>query len=552
MLRYATVLGNSFQRELLAALLESEQHRVDPNILSRLQDFIVPESEHRFRFRNDLFRNTIYEGLAYRLRGRLHLVAGETIEKLADDPNEEAGSLALHFSIAGDFERTWRYASIAGDHARRAYANPEAARLYEIALNAVRRLPDVGDSEKVQVWTKLGEVREWAGMFDGALDAFRQATHLVRDDPVATAGLLLYRAHTRYCTGAFPWALRELTTAKRLIKDLDSRAARKTRAKLDSFKAMIRFAQEHFRDALEQAQNAIEQARSAGNRDALAEALYTAGSAQQAIGEGDTSNILEALAIYEELGDLSQEANVRGNLGCADFIVGRWDEALEWFNSKREICLRAGNVAGAASAASNIGEILGKRRRFDEAEPILRDTIRVMRASEFNDGADYAEIQLARILIERGDIEEAEGMMERVAEEFTKIGQASSALEAVLVRSLAKVCVGDAATALELLDSAAGAVGEDARLFEPQIAEAQARALAALGRKGEAERTIASGIKTARYYGLPYEEGLLLLTRIEIARNANLEPDLRDIESSQKILGGLGIDLTPRPHDSIS
>lgn len=552
MLRYATVLGNSFRRELLEALLESEQRRVDRNVLSRLQDFIVPEGERRLRFRNDLFRNTIYEGLAYRLRGRLHLVAGETIEKLAEDPDAAADNLALHFSISGDFERAWHYARIAGDRARRAYANPEAARLYEIALDAARRLPEIDDSEKVPVWTKLGEVREWAGMFDGALDAFRQATHLVRDDPLATAGLLLYRAHARERAGAFSTALRELTTAKRLIKDLDSPAARQARAQLASFTAMIRFGQEHYRDALEQAQAAIHEARSAGHRAALAEALYTAGSAQQALGEGDTSHIYEALEIYAELGDLSREANARGNLGCAAFVVGKWDEALSWFKSQREICLRAGNVAAAAAAASNIGEILGKRRRFEEAEPMLRDTIRIMRASEFNDGAAYAEIQLARILIERGANDEAEHMMARVAAEFAKIGQALSALEALLVQSLAKIGVGDAAAALELLASAAGEVGDDARLFEPQIAEARARALAALGSRSEAEQAIVGGLKAARYFGLPYEEGMLLLARIDIARAANLEPDSQDVEAAQKILGDLGVNLTPRSHDSMS
>jgi class 3 adenylate cyclase/tetratricopeptide (TPR) repeat protein len=552
MLRYATVLGNSFQRELLEALLESEKRRVDRNILSRLQDFIVPEGEHRFRFRNDLFRNTIYEGLAYRLRGRLHLVAGEMIEELAEDPNTEADNLALHFSIAGDFERTWRYARIAGDRARRAYANPEAARLYEIALDAARRLPAIDTSEKVQVWTKLGEVREWAGMFDAALDAFRHASRLVGDDALARAGLLLYRAHARERAGAFSMALRELTTARRLIKDLDSRAARQTRAQLASFTAMIRFGQEHYRDAFEKAQAAIQQARSAGNRAALAEALYTAGSAQQAIGEGDTSHIYEALAIYEELGDLSREANVRGNLGCADFVVGKWDEALDWFKSQREICLRAGNVAAAAAASSNIGEILVKRRQFDEAEPILRDTIRVMRASEFNDGAAYAEIQLARMLIELGKAGDAEQMMARVAAEFTKIGQALSVLEAVLVQSLAKTAAGDAEAALRLIDKAAGAVGEDARLFQPQIAEARSKALAAIGNNQEATETIETGMKAARYYGLPYEEGLLLLARIQIARNCGVTPDPQDIESSEKILGGLGIKLMPRPHESIS
>ena len=42
-----------------------------------------------------------------------------------------------------------------------------------------------------------------------------------------------------------------------------------------------------------------------------------------------------------------------------------------------------------------------------QAEPLLRDAIRVMRASGFHDGAAYAEIQLGRLELERGRPAEA-------------------------------------------------------------------------------------------------------------------------------------------------
>jgi len=545
-LRYATVLGNSFPREVLDALLKSEGRELDRNILPRLHGFLVKDDNQRIRFRNDLVRTTIYESLAYRLRGRLHRVAGETLERLATDVKSDADNLARHFYLAGNMEKTWDYSLIAANRARRAYANPEAVRLYEMALDASRRLPKIDDGEKAEAWRKLGEVREWAGMFDQALDAFRQASQLVRSDPVARARLLVYRAHARERAGAFSAALRELSIARRLIKDIDSPLARETRAKIESFTAMLRFAQEHYREALKLAQDALPEARTAGNPAALAETLVTSGSAQQALGEGDSGHMLEALAIYEEIGDLSSEANVRGNLGCAEFLAGRWNEALDWFDTHRETCLRAGNVAGAATAASNVGEIMVKRRQFDAAEPILNNAVRVMRASGFHDGAAYAEIQLARILVARGQFDAADLMMKRVAAEFTKIGQPLSALEAVMVRALAKIGMGDAASALDLLDRAAEAIGEDARLFESQIAEVRARILAALERVADAQRAIRNGLRSARDYGLPYEEAMLLAARVDLARLTASEPDPGDAEVYRKLAGDLGIESMPR------
>jgi class 3 adenylate cyclase/tetratricopeptide (TPR) repeat protein len=546
-LRHATVLGRSFRRSTLETLLASEGRGLDPATLSRLDGFIEPHGEDRLRFRNGLLRKTIYEGLAYRLRNHLHRVAGESIESLAADPNASADRLALHFSLAGDAERTWRYARVAADRARQAYANPEAARLYQMALDAGRRLPDVGDADRLRVWTELGEVRDRAGMFDEALDAYRRASRLVRDDPIARAKLLLRRAYVRERAGAFSAALRELTTAKRLIAELDLPEARKIRAKLSSFAAMIRFAQEHFGDALSKAEAAIEEARRASNKAALAEALVVAGSAHDLLGTAEPEQMLEALAIFEELGDLSSEAMVRGNLGCSAYFFGRWDEALTWWNSQRETCLRAGHMVGEATAASNIGEILVKRGLIAEAEPMLRDAIRVMQALGFTDGAAYAEIQLARILIERGAHEEAEILLERVGAEFSKLGQATSALESALVQSLAMVRAGRASGALDLLDRATRAAGEDASLFEPQVAEARARALAALGRFNDAEQEIERGIVAARDLNLAYEQGMLLRARTEIARAADVEPNPSDLSESERILGDLGIRPASKP-----
>jgi len=128
LLRYATVLGRRFRRSDLDELLKAEGLAMDDGALSRLESFLGPDGESGMRFREGLLRKTIYEGLAYRLRVRLHREAGEAMERLAEDPEDIADSLAMHFSIAGDHERTWRYGRVAAERAAKAYANVDAAR----------------------------------------------------------------------------------------------------------------------------------------------------------------------------------------------------------------------------------------------------------------------------------------------------------------------------------------------------------------------------------------------------------------------------------------
>jgi class 3 adenylate cyclase/tetratricopeptide (TPR) repeat protein len=541
-LRYASVLGNSFRTSVLAEILRTDGHELDPAVFARMGSFLESDGETRRRFRRALIRDTTYAGLAHRLRRRLHRAAGEATERTVEDLAANADTLALHFSLAGDADRTWRYARVAADRARRAFANPDAARLYRLALEAARRLTGVTERDRLEVWIALGEVCEQGGMFQAALDAYRRGSQLVRDDPAARAELLWRRAGARERAGAFSSALRELTAAARLLEGLDTRAASKLRARISSFAATVRFGQERPREALRLALRASALARRADEPIALAQALEIAGEARVLLGGGaETDGLLEALAIVEEAGDLERVGVMRGNLGYVASQTGRWDEAISWFESSRDVSIRTGNVVDAAIVDANIAELLVKRSQLDEAQPLLQRSIRVMRATEFIEGASYAELQLARLHVERGALEEADRLLDRVAEAFASLGQAVSSLECALVQAESRLQAGRPTAALEGLDRAAAAAGEDAVLFAPQVALARARALAALGREGEAEKEVETGLASAREQGLPYEEGRLLLARAEITRLQGNRPDPSDLEAAGRILGGLGV-----------
>jgi len=547
LLRYASVLGNSFRRSVLEGVLAARGDDTDLTALSRTEAFLDADGEHYLRFRRALVRDAAYEGLTYRVRRHLHQLAGEVIERAGDDSMGSSDILARHFSLAGDTARTWHYACISADHARRAYANPEAANLYRMALDAARRLPEVATEDRVRVWTRLGDVCMLAGMFEESFAAYRNASHLLERDPVARAELLGLRARARERAGAFSLALREIAAGRRLLEENDEQPARKVRASLGSLAAMVRFAQQRYDEALRRAEEAIAEARRAGEPAALAQALVAADSAQLSLGGGSSGRMLEALSIYKDLGDLSNEGTVRGNLGCEAYLAGRWDEALEWFGGDRDICQRAGNMVGAAIAAANIGDIYVKRGQHDEAEPVLRDAVRVLRASGFNDGAACSELQLARVLVHRDAFEEANAMLERIRTEFMALGQSANALEASLIGALARIRQGQADAALGLLDQAATAAGDSGALLLPQVAEARARALAATGNYAAANDEIEEGLVAARRLGLRYEEAILLVARIDIARAVGAGADPADLAESARILKGLGALWAPRP-----
>ena len=113
-LRYCAVLGRSFRVEVLRRTMATDGLVADASTLSSLRAFLQPDGPDRWKFRNSLVRDAAYEGLAYKIRSRLHRAAGETLEAMSTDLDADSPTLALHFWRAGDAERTWKYAQGAG------------------------------------------------------------------------------------------------------------------------------------------------------------------------------------------------------------------------------------------------------------------------------------------------------------------------------------------------------------------------------------------------------------------------------------------------------
>ena len=259
-LRYCAVLGRSFRVEVLRRTLATDGLVADAATLSSLSSFLQPDGPDRWRFRNSLIRDAAYEGLAYKIRSRLHRAAGETLEAMSSDLDADSPTLALHFWRAGDAERTWRYAQRAGELARHAYSNVDAAELYERALEVSRRLPKVTDADRAELWAILGDLRELSGVLDGSIEAYRRAAGLTAN-PVQRADLLARRAWVHDRAGAPGTAIRIINRSRSLLAESPDSLSGATSVRLDYLTANVRLGQEKTGEARRWALRASERAR---------------------------------------------------------------------------------------------------------------------------------------------------------------------------------------------------------------------------------------------------------------------------------------------------
>ena len=386
LVRRVSVFGLAFHPRFLRDVLDEHAPTPDDSTWERLAEFFEAEGGGYLRFRRAVIRDAAYEGLPFRTRQRLHLAVGQRWEReLPPSPEENAGLLSLHFSLGGDHERTWRYARIAADRAAAIFANVEAARLYERALVAGRRI-DVSDEERLATVESLGDSLWRARLYRESLKANDEARVLAKGDPIRSARLLIRRAQIEEKMGRFPQALRWLSKGRRLVEGPLDVEARRISAQLDARYASALQAQGRNRETIAMATRAIEAGEPVGAAEALGDAENMLAAALAILGRpGAIGHWRLALQHFEEASDLPGQAMVLSNLGAGEYWEGRWTEALDLYRRARDASERLGDPAVRAQNEMNIAEVLVDQGSPVEAEELLRSTSRVWRAL----GDDY-------------------------------------------------------------------------------------------------------------------------------------------------------------------
>jgi class 3 adenylate cyclase/tetratricopeptide (TPR) repeat protein len=547
-LRYASVLGVTFDGGLLTSLLEMDHAPIGRSAWPRLAQFIQDEGNGRYRFRHALMRDAAYEGLPYRTRKKLHARAGVAILAASgNDGHEQAELLSIHFFLAGEFERAFKYSTIAAERAEGSYANVEASRFLRRAIEAGRRW-NLGGEEFVRLNERLGDVLERAGVYDEAGRAYAEARRSRALDPLAESALILKQAQLADKGGSPGSSLRWLTRALHLLQGTRGSAAQAQRARLSATYSAVRAGQGRADEAIRWAERAISEAGDVGESEALANAHYMIAWTKVNQGElGQAAHFEQALSLFEKLGDVKRQGDVLTYYGAMAYWEGRWDDALVLYERGRERSQRAGDVVGAAIASMNIAEVRSDQGRLEEAEGPARNALRVFRASAYPELVATDCGILGRIVSRAGRHEEAHGILSEALGQAEKAGAQLLEVGTLGLLGEDRVRVGDAEGAfahLERAQSLASNVG-GAGVYEPLLERVRGCAHLVLGELEDADKALDRSLDAARSAGSEFEVMLSLSAQIVLAHVRADPPLPEDLAETESIAERLGIDSVP-------
>ena len=545
-LRYAAVLGASFDPEILTAAV-SQEVDLDREVWSRLSELVRPEPSGLLRFRNTLIRDAAYEGLPYRRRRFLHERIGDTIEgREGFSIDEEIGTLALHYYEAQRWDKAWDYCRRAGNRAMGIYANVEAARFFERAVAAGRRRRSIASAEVAEVCEALGDVRVRLGEFGRAKEALRAARVRSASSPLDVGRVLVKESRIAERQGSYPQALRTVTRGLLALDGVDGREADTERARLCERYAWVRFRQNRLRDAVTWCERAETYAESAQAHEALARAHVIHDIALFMLGDVSMKYHEQAVAIFEEVGARGSMANALSNLGNAAYEQSDWNRALDLYKRAQATWETTGDRFSAALPMYNIGEILSDQGRYDEAEVLLRDVLRVWRAS--GAGPEVADVtrQLGRLEARRGHFAEALALLGAARADHERRGEQLEiiATDARIAECLVFSGATDESLALSLDGMARARSIEGGVSALALLMCVRGWALVQSDALGDAEIAFREALQLARQRAFDFEAATALEGLTAIGRRRREPVDEIEAERAE-IIEHLGIVATP-------
>jgi tetratricopeptide (TPR) repeat protein len=538
LVRRVSVLGLSFHAERVRDVIEPAAPEPDEATWERLAGVFAVDPDGHVRFKRPAQRDVAYHSLPFKLRRELHAAVGTSLERdQGRDVDADPAVLSLHFILAGDHERAWRYALEGAKRAEVRFAHADAARLYRRAIEAGRHY-GAQVAELAGVWESLGVALHKTGELSEATHAIATARRVSAGDPIAQ-GRLFYRhariaEHSARLATAVRWAFRGL----RALEGLRERDAVVWRAKTLGRLVFYRTRQGRMREAERLCHRAIAESQVAGELDARAYAYYMLDWALSEQGRREEARYsARALEIYVRLGDLEQQANVLNNLAAFAFYEWRWDEALELFRQSADCSRRAGIHNGVATAAVNIGDLLTDRGLYQEAASHLTRARRLWSATGERAGTAHATGLLGRLAVRQGRHREGLDLLHQAVEELRSLGEYGYVEFAEALLAEAETFGGDPGRALAIADRLIGAADRNL----PLLYRIRATALAQLGRDGASE-ALATSLAAARERDALYD----IAAALKLA-DSLLGPDSASARERDAILDRLGVQLLPAP-----
>ena len=422
LLQDAAVLGKSFMKAGLSALSTLSEPDLEPVLTSLVRKEVLsvqadPRSPERgqYNFVQDLLKHVAYETLAKSERKTRHLAAAAyLVQAFGAGEQEIVEVIAAHY------------------------------------LDAYRAAPDADDATEIkakalEMLTRAGERAASLAANEEAQHYFERAAELA-DDPLAEAGL-------RERAGATAWVAGRQEEARaqyeRALEVYETRNLTHPAARISARLGEADWRSGHLEEALERMERAFE-VLSGDEPDAdlatlaaeLGRLHFFKGEIDLAARRVDTAiEIAESLWLPEVLSQgLNTQALITG-------FGGRSEQSLALYKHALELALEHDLTAAALRAYNNLGDLLDRRDRYEEAIALQRQGLALARKAGYRVNEWRLIGELSAYLTLTGQWAEALELAAEVPEE--QLSRTAIAVANTLITLAAER--GDAAEARRIL-----------------------------------------------------------------------------------------------------
>jgi DNA-binding CsgD family transcriptional regulator len=378
-LRPASVLGQGFTEDLLAAAAGLPLPEIEDALRQAIDYNILRASTGQLRFRHDLMREAIYDDLLPAQRHRLHVAVAAAIEAdetIIDPPGARWGVLALHWQAAGDRVRALGASMEAAQWANLVGAPSEAADHLEAALALWEETPPEGHpngTDRATLLEQAAEARFSAGQALRARTLAVAATRELADSTDVERVALAHLQAGTYSRVAGE-AVASVEAFERAVGLLTDRPPSPAKAAVMAHYAGFLMVGQHVRQGLVAVEAALDLARHTGSRRFEGHALGTKGALL-----GDAGRLEECLQLIDdsskiarEIGQTDDLARAFRNLTYVQLFAGLADEALAAADAGLDLVRRLGTMLSSGiGIAEHQAEAVVRVGRWDDALTLL-------------------------------------------------------------------------------------------------------------------------------------------------------------------------------------
>jgi tetratricopeptide (TPR) repeat protein len=412
----ASVLGQAFAFEHLQAMGNHGEDEVEAALAEAGAGGLVRATgKDEYCFNHALTQQALVVELAPRRKRRLHLAAGEALERLPEPVRQtRAAELAWHFVEADKPERALPYSMLAGDGAEVVFAHAEAEQHYRAALELAQQLGDT--RRQAEALHKLGAVLRVLTRYEEALEAADRAVklYLEQSDYDGVARTITEVAFVHYYRGA---ADRGIARVEAVIEQLERLPAGtvSSRATGEVYTA-LGFGLWHsarYSETLAAAERAEEMAGVGKTPRALGTARTLQGMALTMIGAlADARRVLEeALSFFDVAVDPWWVTQPWAYLGRAYLDEGAPQNGLRGLEQSRALIEGIHDQAEMVWIVGCLGELSYVRGDWSKARNAYGEAIHLAR----DIGSD---LYLSWVLLHRAELCSAEGDREQATQDI--------------------------------------------------------------------------------------------------------------------------------------